>query len=211
MTTEKTELSRRTLVKGAAWSLPVIAVAASTPLAAASTSNADVEWTGSNTGLLSLQLLDGTGVLAAQVLITVPDEYTIANGAGAISNENATVTITVGRPSGINLPVGRARGFGPVSVGGVPTTAGERTTTYQSVGRVEYGFPITTWTGTRPVTIASNGQLVVPVEFGLAGKSDLVSISALATFPVTLRVGFADGSSYTDTSSISVPVGAGIL
>ena len=37
MNIENPELSRRTLVKGAAWSLPVIAVAAATPMAAAST------------------------------------------------------------------------------------------------------------------------------------------------------------------------------
>ncbi|MBN8424142.1 hypothetical protein JF531_06355 [Microbacterium esteraromaticum] len=37
MTAESTELSRRTLVKGAAWSLPVIAAVAATPMAAAST------------------------------------------------------------------------------------------------------------------------------------------------------------------------------
>lgn len=37
MTIENTNVSRRTLVKGAAWSLPVVAVAAATPLAAAST------------------------------------------------------------------------------------------------------------------------------------------------------------------------------
>lgn len=211
MTIEKTELSRRTLVKGAAWSLPVIAVAAATPMAAASTTNANVDWSGTDTGLLSLQLLDGTGVLAAQVLITVPDEYTITNGAGAITNENATVTIAVGRPSGINLPLGRARGFGVASVDGIPTTPGERTVTYDDLLGVEFGFPVTTWTGTRAVTVASNGTLVVPVEFGLAGQSDLLAISALAEFVVNLTVEFADGSQYLSTSSISVPVGAGIL
>lgn len=210
MTTENSGISRRTLVKGAAWSMPVIAVAAATPLAAASTTNASVAWTGTDTGLLSLQLLDGTGVLAAQVLITVPDEYTITNGPGAI-NEAATVTINVGRPGGINLPLGRARGFGVASVDGIDTTAGERTATYQSALGVPFGFPNTSWTGTRNVTVASDGTLAVPVVFGLAGVSDLLAISALASFAVTLTVEFSDGSSYTDSSAISVPVGAGIL
>ncbi|HWU28264.1 MAG TPA: hypothetical protein VN041_04105 [Microbacterium sp.] len=213
MTIENTNVSRRTLVKGAAWSLPVVAVAAATPLAAASTTNASLAWTGTNTGLLQLQLLDGTGVLGAQVAITVPDEYTITNGAGAITAENATVTITVGRPSGIPISVGRARGFGVASVDGIATTSGERTTTYQTVPVVgtEFGFPITTWSGTRSVTVASNGTVAVPVVFGLAGQSDLLSITALASFPVNLTVAFADGSSYTASSAISVPVGAGVL
>ncbi|MFY9712611.1 MAG: hypothetical protein WAK00_03975 [Microbacterium sp.] len=42
-------VSRRTLVKGAAWSLPVIAVAAATPLASAST----VTWNGAVAGVCS--------------------------------------------------------------------------------------------------------------------------------------------------------------
>ncbi|MGN7862409.1 hypothetical protein ACTJI8_17635 [Microbacterium sp. 22303] len=40
--TKKTMLSRRTIVKGAAWSIPVIAVAAAAPMAAASTRKAAV-------------------------------------------------------------------------------------------------------------------------------------------------------------------------
>src|SRR5690606_8865054 len=106
MTIEKTELSRRSLVKGAAWSLPVIAVAAATPMAAASTANASVAWTGSATDLLSLTLLDGSGLVTAGLAVTVPDEYTITNGPGAITNEIATVTIAVGRPTGISISTG---------------------------------------------------------------------------------------------------------
>lgn len=204
-------VSRRTLVKGAAWSLPVIAVAAATPLAAASTTNSSLAWTGSNTGLLTLRVLDSASLITAGVLITVPDEYTIDNGPGAIS-DTATVTITVSRPGGINLTLGSARGFGVYSVDGIPTTSGERTAVYNTlpiVGNV--GFPITTWTGTRTVTIASDGTLAVPVEFGLAGNNTGVSVSALATFPVNLTVTFTDGSTYSASTSISVPVGAGIL
>jgi len=212
MTLDRTSVSRRTVVKGAAWSLPVIAAAAATPLAAASTTNASVTWSGTNTGLLSLRLLDGTGLIDAKALVTVPTEYTIANGPGAITNETANVTIAVGRPSGINLPVGRARGFGVASVGGIDTAPAERTTTYQKTALtgIEYGIPTTTWTGTRTVSVASNGAVAVPVEFGLAGQSDLLSISALATFPVTLTLAFGQNS-VTATSNISVPVGAGIL
>ncbi|OJU40405.1 MAG: hypothetical protein BGN97_11220 [Microbacterium sp. 69-10] len=208
MTIENTNVSRRTLVKGAAWSLPVVAVAAATPLAAASTSNANVDWTGNNSGLLQLDLLDEGGVITAAAVVTVPDEYTITNGTGAISNEVATVTIAVGTPSGINISLGHVRGFGVVSVDGIATSDAERNVNYASA----FGFPTTTWTGTRTVNIASNGSLVVPVVFGLAGEStSLLDVSLLATFPVNLTVEFADGSSYLATSSISVLANAGIL
>ncbi|WP_167131885.1 hypothetical protein [Paramicrobacterium chengjingii] len=205
-------LSRRTMVKGAAWSVPVIAVAAATPMAAASTTNASLAWTDSDFGLLSLQLIDGDATLGAQVAITVPSEFTFTNGPGAIS-DNATVTITVGRPSGINIPVGRARGFGVYSYNGVETPASTRTVTYQTVPVVgtEFGVPETTYSAVQPVSVASDGTLAVPVEFGLAGTSDLISISALASFPVTLTVDFSDGTTLTASSTISVPVGAGVL
>ena len=66
----KDGLSRRTLVKGAAWSLPVIAVAAATPLASAST----VTWNGTVTAfcegdydLSALEDLVGTGLVLGTV------------------------------------------------------------------------------------------------------------------------------------------------
>ncbi|KJL26371.1 hypothetical protein [Microbacterium azadirachtae] len=208
--TENKNIQRRAVLKGAAWSVPVVAAAVATPLAAASTANASIAWNGSSTSLLTLALLDGGGTLTAQVLITVPTQYTVTNGTGPLTGA-ATVTIAVGRPAGINIPVGQARGFGVASVDGINTTAGERTTTYQTAPIVgSFGFPATSWTGTRTVTVASNGTLNVPVVFGLAGVSTGVAISALATFPVTLTV-VLNGRTFTSSTSISVPVGAGIL
>ncbi|MFD5224639.1 hypothetical protein ACFWHT_03370 [Microbacterium sp. NPDC058342] len=208
MTIKDTELSRRTLVKGAAWSMPVIAVAAATPMAAASTTNASLAWTSTDSGLLGLELLDEGGVLTASAVVTVPDEYTITNGPGAITSETATVTIAVGVPSGVSVALGHLRSFGVASVDGIATTAAERSVTYAG----PIGFPTTLWTGTRNVTIASDGTLAVPVEFGLVGEStSLVDLSLLSTFPVQLGVEFADGSSYLATSSISVLANAGIL
>lgn len=208
---ESDGIDRRTIIKGAAWAVPVMAVAVAAPLAAASVNNSGLAVTGTNTGLLSLNLLDGGGTLTATALTTVPTEFTITNGAGAI-NQTATVTVTVGRPAGINLPVGRARGFGVFSLNGVPSTAGQRTAVYQSapvVGQV--GFPLTTFTTTLPVNIPSNGTQSVPLVLGLAGTSTGVAISALTTFPVTIVVDLGNGLTRTATSSVVVPVGAGIL
>jgi hypothetical protein len=204
------QFSRRTVIKGAAWSVPVIAVAVATPFASASVANAGVTFTGTETGLLSLNLLDGSDSLTAGAAITVPDQFTIANGPGAISGVTATVTVVVGRPAGINLPLGAARGFGVYSLNG-NVVAGQNSVSYAQaplIGNV--GFPITTFSGTLPVTIASNGALVVPIVFGLSGETDLLTIQALATFPVTLTIDL-DGNVYTANSTITVPVGAGLL
>lgn len=211
MSETKNAVERRTVLKGAAWSVPVIAAAAAAPFAAASVTNASVAWTASSTSLIQLRLLDTQNVLTAQVLTTVPTEFTITNGAGAISG-TPIVSIDVARPGGINLPVGRARGFGIYSVNNIVTQPSERSVTYQSAPVIgQYGFPVTTWAAPRAITIPSNGSVVVPVEFGLAGVSTGVSISLLASFPVTLTVDFGNGNKYTATSSVSVPVGAGLL
>ena len=206
-------LSRRTVMKGAAWSVPVVAAAVATPLAAASGAiDASLAWTGSSTGLLSLNVLDGGGTLTASALVTVPTEFSTVTGPGPITGPTAVVELPVGRPQGNNIPVGRARGFGVYSIDGVPTSPGQRTATYQTAPIVgQFGFPLTSFTGTQSVTVAANGTLSVPVVFGLAGVSTGVAVSALASFPVTLTLTFPDSTSYTAISTITVPVGAGIL
>lgn len=98
------------------------------------------------------------------------------------------------------------------SIDGAVTPAGSRTTSYQSAPIIgQFGFPETTYTGVQTLSVPSNGTLDVPIEFGLAGVSTGVAISLLASFAVTLTVDFGGGNSYTAVSSISVPVGAGIL
>lgn len=202
--------SRRAVVKGAAWSMPVIAAAVAAPAAVASVNTLGLAFTASSTSLLSLRLLDGTSALTAQSLVTVPTILTLTNGPGAVT-DNALVTVSISRPTGINIPVGRARGFGVYSFNGTATTAGQRTTTYQSAPVIgQYGFPSTTWSNSVPITVASNGTLNLPIVFGLAGTSTGVSVSLLASFPVTVTV-VIGGRTLIATSSISVPIGAGIL
>ncbi|AZS35891.1 hypothetical protein CVS47_00489 [Microbacterium lemovicicum] len=204
-------LSRRSVMKGAAWSVPVIVASAAAPMAVASVNNAGLAWTSSNTGLLTLGILDSASLVTAQTLVTVPTQLTITNGSGAISGESATVQITVGRPSGIPITVGRARGFGVRQFDGASTPSGSRTATYQSAPIVgQFGFPLTTYSTTVPVTIAANGSLNIPVQFGLAGNSTGLTIAALADFPVTTIVTIG-GRTLTAATTISVPVGAGIL
>ncbi|SDH63346.1 hypothetical protein [Microbacterium pygmaeum] len=197
--------SRRSVMKTAAWSVPVIAATAAMPLAAASVSNANLTWTGITGSLLSLRVLDSATVVTAALAPTLPTQLTLTNGAGAIANQSASVSIVVDRPGGINITVGRARGFGVYSFNGAPTPAGSRTSTYQIVG-----FPRTTYTTTTTVNVASNGTFSIPVVWGLAGTNTGINISALANFPVTATV-VVGGRTLTATSTISVPVGAGLL
>lgn len=202
-------VSRRTLVKSAAWAAPVIALSVAAPLASASVQTANIAWTDDETGLLSLRVLDGAAVVQAGALITVPTEFTITNGPGAI-DETATITIIVGRPAGLNLPIGRARGFGVAALDGADVAA-QNSVEYNTVLGARVGFPLTTLVTTRAVSVPANGSVSIPVEFGLSGSNSGISVSLLASFPVSLTVTFASGPSYQATTSISVPVGAGIL
>ncbi len=202
-------LSRRSVMKGAAWSVPVIVASAAAPMAVASVGNATLDWTASTT-VLSLNLLDSATVVTAGVLVTVPIQLTLTNGAGAITGESATVQITVNRPGGVNLTLGRARGFGVRSFNGALTPSSSRTVTYQNNGVADYGFPITTFTTTLPITVAANGTLNIPVQFALAGSRSGVSVSALTSFGISTVVTIG-GRTIPAATTISVPVGAGIL
>lgn len=207
----KTGLDRRMVVKGAAWSVPVLAAAVATPLAAASVGNASLDWTGNAGSLASLRILNGGSVATVGLLMTMPNQFTITNGTGAI-NATATVTVVVGRPDGVNIPVGQAYGFGVATLNGIDV-ASQNSTNYQiaPIVATPYGFPVTTFTGTMPVSVGSGGVLNVPIEFGLSGISTGVAISLLTTFPVTLTVDFGGGNSYSATTSIIIPANAGIL
>lgn len=207
-----TPRNRRAVVKGAAWSVPVIAAAIAAPAASASVANAGLVWSGSTSSLAQLRVLDSATVVTAGVLPTLPTAFTISNGPGAITAD-ATVTISVGRPAGVTLAVGRARGFGVYSYNGAVTPPSSRTVAYQQapLTGIQYGYPTTSYTAVQPVSVASNGQVIIPVEFALAGVTDLLALNVLTAFPVTLTLNFGDGNVYTASSSISVPVGAGVL
>lgn len=91
------------------------------------------------------------------------------------------------------------------------TLAADRTATYSTLplSGAEVGFPITTWTGT-VASLPAGSPSAIPIVFGLAGRSSGLTVQALASFPVTISV-VADGVTRTATTSISVPVGAGLF
>ncbi|MFS0733996.1 hypothetical protein ABC304_02985 [Microbacterium sp. 1P10UB] len=197
-------LSRRSVMKGAAWSVPVIVASAAVPMAVASIGNLSASWTAQTT-LLSVGVVGSASTVTAAVAITVPTTLTLANGSGPISGESASVTIVVQQASGVNVALGRVKGFGVRTFNG--STSGTRTINYTN----NVGYPVTTFSSTVPVSLLSGASLNIPVEFGIAGdRTSLVNIGALTTFSVTTTI-TVGGRTLTAPALISVPVGAGIL
>lgn len=97
-------VSRRALVKGAAWSVPVIAVAAATPLAAASTTNADL--VPSFSGPLNLNLT----VIVPVATVNVVNTLTITNNGTTPSLAGATASV-VYNPALLTLNIAQVGGI----------------------------------------------------------------------------------------------------
>lgn len=114
---KNTGVSRRTLVKGAAWSVPVIAAAVATPLAAASVLNDDLVPALSGPITLSLGLLASINTVNT---LTITNNGTDASPAGA----TAVIQYT---PSLLSLNIGPVAG---VTIGG---TDGNYTLTLPSI------------------------------------------------------------------------------
>ncbi|GAA3930623.1 hypothetical protein [Microbacterium soli] len=216
MTIENTELSRRSLVKGAAWSLPVIAVAAATPMAAASLTNATVSFDGTTTNLAEISLLDGSDVLIADVLPTFPNNVVIENGPGTLEGPLTglvTITWASGLPASV-LSSGVARGFGVMDIPGA--TLGARTITEKTIvdlGLIKVGVNETSQTFTiDDPSIAGNAQKVLgQIVYGATSNSG-VTINVFMTFTVTVTI-FSNGTVVDSPASatITIPLGAGLL
>ncbi|MGQ7310893.1 hypothetical protein ACUOFU_04230 [Microbacterium arabinogalactanolyticum] len=103
MTIENTNVSRRTLVKGAAWSLPVVAVAAATPLAAASTAGTDL--VPALSGPINLNL---TALGLTVATVNVVNTLTITNVGTVATPATGTTASLVYNPSLLTLNIAGA-------------------------------------------------------------------------------------------------------
>lgn len=106
----RAQISRRTVVKSAAWSIPVIAVAAATPLAAASLANADLA---STLGTPEDIVFD-TG-FGAVMTFTTPTQLTIANTGTTDSLAGATANLVYDGWLFIMAPTGTGVGVSGTS------------------------------------------------------------------------------------------------
>lgn len=211
-------LSRRTMVKGAAWSVPVLATAVAVPMASASTANATLQWDGTTSTLANIGVLDGSGTVTASILPTFPNNVVLQNGAGAIAGP-ITGTISVTWASG--LPVSLlsskvAAGFGVSSLPGA--TLGARTVTPRTIlnlGIATLGVEETSQPFTLDAaSVASNAQEILgQAVFGITKRNSGVSLNVLMTFNVTVTLADSTGAAIGSpaVATISVPAGAGIL
>jgi hypothetical protein len=92
-------ISRRTIVKGAAWSAPVIAAAIATPLAAASVGPFTVAWTGAGSNISNaanpVYTIDGTNLgVFGPPYVFGPTGLSVTNSTG-VDQTNVTVRFTV--------------------------------------------------------------------------------------------------------------------
>lgn len=95
-------ISRRTIVKGAAWSVPVIAAAVATPLAAASLVNDDL--VPALSGPISLNL--GLATVTAVNTLTITNSGTDASPAGAtavVQYNSSLLSLNIAAVGGVTV------------------------------------------------------------------------------------------------------------
>lgn len=151
------DLPRRTIVKGAAWSLPVIAMAAATPLAAASETAPEANYAevtatanpkvGTNPNFkIQGQYTDGAnyvdGALKAGTLVT----FTFANGATAASYSGL---------AGLTFVSGDPAAGGPVIFQVTATTSNQVKVTFNAVAPVGGAITAEVLGGTGTATITA--------------------------------------------------------
>lgn len=109
-----TGLNRRSVVKGAAWSVPVIAAAIAAPAASASVLGADL--TPAFGGSQIVRLRVGVGGLGVNVNATLANTLTISNIGGLPSAAGATVTVTYPTTLGSGVTLVSDSGLATVSL-----------------------------------------------------------------------------------------------
>ncbi|PPG65701.1 hypothetical protein [Rathayibacter rathayi] len=150
---------RRTIVKGAAWTIPVVAVSVATPAAAAS-KTPTLKFTQTSYSVGACETLKGV-----QVKRTID---------GTVPDPNKTVTVTL--PTGYKFVDGTTTYSGTTDSSGLmtlpdivpPKTAGSATLTASSEGLA----------ATAPVTVKQSGQVYTPDGelYGTNQPGDFVSI-----------------------------------
>lgn len=172
--------SRRTLVKGAAWSVPVISVAAAAPaLAASSTPAHDLSTS-----------VPGTGTRQSATNLNLSP--TTFNNTGSETIEGLTVTFTVDNGQTIT-------GITIFGTDIKQLVAGSTTTGY-GTSTVVLTLPANTSGGIGQVSIPSGGSYTAPL-----GQDLGLSSAGAFNISVTVTASNATGSDVAFTSTNAVP------
>lgn len=171
---------RRVVVKGAAWSLPVIAAAVAAPAAAASAATALVAFSASSTanGLTWTRL---NGNQTATVKGTGPTSFSIQNDAGAISGPLTGIITIKPTNTGTSKPyaIGVKTVAGSAGLTNVPTV----TTTPNTADTMTATF-------TLAAGVESSAFISVNLTFGyhLPGNTVPTASGTTLTYSATLQL-----------------------
>ncbi|MFE6995708.1 hypothetical protein ACFVAE_07095 [Microbacterium sp. NPDC057659] len=176
-------IDRRTIVKGAAWSLPVVAVAVATPFASASAAPFNATVTGNCSGNYDLSVL--TSIVGPALVGTVQTALGLL-GFQPNATRRFTVTATSGTiPAGTSYTLTDPNAL--LTVSGLQNVIGAGVA---SVVSTTGGFVITT-----SADIAQGGSFTVDVYRAL------VNVGALSSFTLTQNVSDSDNADNSDTVS----------
>ena len=207
------KLHRRTIIKGAAWSVPVIASAVSAPLAAASNEPVDDGFTPGVPDYVTLPIRHNDQLTgkphASWVQISLPSELVLAVPAGITAGSSMSIVVTISAPDTKISDGKSAYGLNVHKLGTLAETDGTRTSQYASKSA---GFPSNTYKASLPVPPSEDGAIRLPIEWELHGNANSsAKLTEDVRFLVTVVAMFQDGSQTTVTTTLVVPGGAGIL
>lgn len=190
-------LSRRSIMRAAAWSMPVIAVAASTPLAAASTEPTAATMTITSTGSTTPGNGRGIGVFGnpnqvrmVQAPYSFPSLLDVTNGS--IPRTLVSATAVISGPMSFNGPK-----YGSLAVAGVG--AAESTISVQAP--MTAGFGGTTSIANLATPMAVNETRQFGVAFAWAGSAPASGASYDTSVHYTLT--FDDNSTVSLSGAVS--------
>jgi hypothetical protein len=170
----KAGLDRRTLIRGAAWSIPVVSAVVASPALAASAPPMTIEVSASAPADSVPERETGTFHPSA-VPVTLPTELTIRNvPAGATS---LTIGSLIVGPFTLSTNQGRLYGLSPYSIAGVLATDDSLQLIYpqfnpgDGTGNRPAGAPTSIASAVR-VPTAVAGTWVFPIVLGLVGTHD---------------------------------------
>ncbi|MFC4138731.1 MULTISPECIES: hypothetical protein [unclassified Microbacterium] len=181
-------LTRRTALKGAAWSVPVVAAAIAVPAYAASGDTADLQLSMSSGDVLEQTSPDGT----RQWTMTHPSTFAAYSDAEVAAGSILTVSFDIRIVSGVDVTLGDT----PLTASSTDTTGNVQTSTYA----VPVAIPVSDY-NTSTVRFRVSAGLVDPLPWAEDLNPYIVSIAAPGmTDPNTANNSVVSAVQYSDVT-----------